>query len=303
VGSVPVLKPREVVALLEAHGFSEVRQRGSHNLLVLRGARDWMTGNVPQYGDLDDHHIVPKSWAKDHALETSIDTILNRTPLTADTNRNVIGDRLPNKYLPELIAASGEATVRATLESHFISPAAFEIVLRDPFTAADFEVFLAERQRTLQEAIEDLLVKERLDLPPQLRELDARIEAVELALRALVDKTLGGDAGKLPSHVRQKVDERFQTAAKKNPALDANHYAALAGRLEYADLRELQDTIASKALWAYFEARFATKETLTKRFDQLADLRNGIRHSRTVDEVTRKEGEAALVWFGQLLGS
>lgn len=30
MGKVPVLKPREVVALLEAQGFSEVRQRGSH---------------------------------------------------------------------------------------------------------------------------------------------------------------------------------------------------------------------------------------------------------------------------------
>jgi predicted RNA binding protein YcfA (HicA-like mRNA interferase family) len=30
VGSVPVLKPREVAALLQAHGFAEVRQRGSH---------------------------------------------------------------------------------------------------------------------------------------------------------------------------------------------------------------------------------------------------------------------------------
>ena len=30
MGSVPVLKPREVVALLEKHGFVEVRQRGSH---------------------------------------------------------------------------------------------------------------------------------------------------------------------------------------------------------------------------------------------------------------------------------
>jgi predicted RNA binding protein YcfA (HicA-like mRNA interferase family) len=30
VGRVPVLKPREVIALLHAHGFSEVRQRGSH---------------------------------------------------------------------------------------------------------------------------------------------------------------------------------------------------------------------------------------------------------------------------------
>jgi len=30
LGALPVLKPRQVVALLEAHGFAEVRQRGSH---------------------------------------------------------------------------------------------------------------------------------------------------------------------------------------------------------------------------------------------------------------------------------
>jgi len=30
VGSLPTLKPREVVALLEGLGFAEVRQRGSH---------------------------------------------------------------------------------------------------------------------------------------------------------------------------------------------------------------------------------------------------------------------------------
>jgi predicted RNA binding protein YcfA (HicA-like mRNA interferase family) len=30
VSRVPVLKPREVVALLERRGFVEVRQRGSH---------------------------------------------------------------------------------------------------------------------------------------------------------------------------------------------------------------------------------------------------------------------------------
>ncbi len=30
MGQLPVLKPREVVALLRAHGFVEIRQRGSH---------------------------------------------------------------------------------------------------------------------------------------------------------------------------------------------------------------------------------------------------------------------------------
>lgn len=275
---------------------------GIFNLLVLRGARDWMAGTVPQYGDLDDHHIVPKRWGKEHDLGSAIDSILNRTPLTADTNRKVINDRLPNEYIPELIAANGEAAVRVILESHFISPTAFDILRRDPFRMEDFEAFLAERQRTLQDAIEDLLVKARLDLPPQLRELDAQIEAAELALRRTIDVALSGDAVRLPPHVLQKIDERVQAAAKKNAALDLNHYQTLGGKLEYANLREVQDAILSKTNWPLFQSRFANKETVAKRFDQLAELRNGIRHSRAVDDISRKEGEAALLWFKQVLG-
>ncbi|MEA2604654.1 MAG: hypothetical protein QOF89_5646 [Acidobacteriota bacterium] len=275
---------------------------GIFNLLVLRGARDWMTGNVPQYGDVDDHHIIPKPWGQNHRLGSLIDTILNKTPLTADTNRKVIRARLPSEYLSELIMASGEKTVRATLESHLISPATFDILLRTPFTPDDFEAFLAERQRTIQDAIEDLLVKERLDLPPQLRELDTQIEEVELGLRRVITEALGRDPDKLPSHALQKAEERIQAAAKKNPAFDLDRYQMLAGKLEYFDLREVEATITNKLLWPLFQSRFATRELLANRFGQLAELRNGIRHSRNVDEITRKEGEAALIWFQQVLG-
>lgn len=274
---------------------------GIFNLLVLRGARDWMTGNVPQYGDLDDHHIVPKKWGQDQKVGSLIDTILNRTPLTADTNRNVIRNRLPNAYLPELIRESGEKTVRETLDSHFISAAAFDILLREPFTTEDFEAFLAERQRTMQDAIEDLLVKQRLHLSPQLRELDVGVEEVERALRAFINAALDGDAEKLPPHILQKVDERIQAAAKRNPALDQDYYRTLSGKLEYSDLRELQDAVSSKSLWERFSANFGTKEGLAVRFSQLAELRNAIRHGRRVDEITRKDGEAALLWFRQVL--
>jgi len=275
---------------------------GIFNLLVIGGARDWMTGGVPQYGDLDDHHIVPKSWGNAEGLGTIIDSILNRTPLTAETNRKVISDHLPNAYLPQLIEESGESAVQATLESHFISPLALDLLLRDPFTPADFEEFLAERQRTIQDAIENLLVKERLDLSVPLRELDAQIEQVEQALRHTIDVTLGGEPSRLPQHVQGNVDERIQAAARKNPALDVEHYQTLIGKLEYCDLREIQDVITSKTLWTAFEAQFVSKEMLATRFGQLARLRNGIRHTRTVDQVTRMDGEAALLWFKQVLG-
>jgi hypothetical protein len=198
-------------------------------------------------------------------------------------------------YVPELIKQNGEPTVRGVLESHLISPAALAILLREPFKSDDYEAFVAERQRTLTEAIENLLIKERLDLPPQLRELDQKVEDVELALRSRISDTLGGDASRLPPHVIQKAEERILAAAKKNAILDPDEYKVLARRLEYCDLRELQDTILSKALWPDFATCFLNREALATKFGQLSEIRNSIRHSRTVDEITRMEGEAAIL--------
>lgn len=274
---------------------------GIFNLLVLQGARDWMTGDIPQYGDLDDHHIVPVSWGNKNLKNNLINSILNRTPLSQETNRHVIGDRLPNAYLPELIKNNGEATVRGILESHFISPKAQEILLRNPFTANNFEDFITERQRTIQEAIENLLIKERLNLPQQLRELDENVERTELALRQEVAAALNNDIARLPEHVQVKVGDRIKRAAKKNAALDVDQMSTMAGMMEYFDLRELQDTMTAKEIWSLFEPRFNNKETLNNKFGQLSELRNSIRHSRTVDEITRKEGEAAILWFGEVL--
>ena len=191
--------------------------------------------------------------------------------------------------------------MRATLESHLISPAAFDILLRNPFTPDDFEAFLPSANARSMDAIEDLLIKERLDLAPQLRELDTQIEEVELRLRKVVRDGLDGDVCRVPSHVREKVAARVDAAVRKSPALDGDHHETLTRQLEYFDLRELQDTITNKPLWPEFEIRFGTKEALAGRFSQLAELRNGIRHSRTVDDVTRKDGEAALLWFKQVL--
>jgi len=136
---------------------------------------------------------------------------------------------------------------------------------------------------------------------PTLRELDVKIERIELDLRKLIDLMLSGDVTRLPSHVQQKTNERIQNDEKKNPVQDTEYYKSLAGKLEFCDLRELQDIIAGKQLWPEFEKVFVNKETMNIKFGQFADLRNGIRHTRTVDEITHKEGEAAILWFEQIL--
>jgi hypothetical protein len=81
---------------------------------------------------------------------------------------------------------------------------------------------------------------------------------------------------------------------------------ALAPEYKWAEFwqpKELEDTIAGKQLWQKFQSLFGTKELLASKFGQLSELRNPLRQGRAVDEVTQKEGEAAIIWFERILGS
>ena len=180
-----------------------------------------------------------------------------------------------------------------------VSPAAFDILLRRPFTRQDFDAFLTERKRAIQDSIESLLVKSRLELPPQLREIDAQIEDVELRLRRLIRTALQDDPTVLPGHVQEKISGRVQAILKTNPGADMADYRTLAAQLEFTDLTELQATILSKVLWPRFMDRFRSKENTTLRFTQLGGLRNSIRHSRQVTEIVLTDGKAAILWFEQ----
>jgi len=139
-----------------------------------------------------------------------------------------------------------------------------------------------------------------MDLSPKLRELDKQIEQIELGMRQLIDTLLGGDKDKIPQHILIKIEERISRAAKKSPVFDIEKYQTTSGVLEFSDLRELQGIITSKSLWNDFQAIFKRKDSLNIKFDQLAELRNSIRHSRSVEDITRKEGEAAILWFDQV---
>ncbi|MDC0886231.1 hypothetical protein OAS19_00355, partial [Altererythrobacter sp.] len=271
--------------------------RAIFNLFVIGGARDWLSGDVPAPEEIDDHHIVPASWGAKNELGKAIDTVLNRAPLSAETNRHWISDKLPNAYLPELIKNSGEAAVRANLESHFVSPRAFDILMRDPFSKDDYREFIEERKRTIMSAIEALLVKERLDLSPDLRELDTDVEAVELRLRRLIARRLTEENLAIPDHIDAKVRDRLDRDRRKGLLEDAEGDDELAQVMQYFDLRELEQLMVAKTSWPAFADVFSSREQLSQRFNQLAELRNSIRHSRSVSQIAQRDGEAALLWF------
>ena len=147
---------------------------GVVNLTILKGARDRIDGSAPNKRELDDHHIVPKAWGRRNGADGSIDSILNRTPLGSATNRDVIRDRLPNEYLPELIEKNGREAMYGVLASHLIPPDAVSTLLRVPFSLEDFEEFLERRQEAIRSAIGKLLPESTE--PPGQEELH-RLEA------------------------------------------------------------------------------------------------------------------------------
>lgn len=130
---------------------------GIISLLVRSGATDWLKDESPGSASTDDHHIVPQSWGKKVGIENKINTILNRTPISAETNRRIIRNRLPNEYLPDLLAHNDESKIREIFRSHFISDEAFAILQKDPFTVDDFDHFISVRESTILDAIRDLM--------------------------------------------------------------------------------------------------------------------------------------------------
>lgn len=127
--------------------------KGLYTLLLKAGASDWRTGNavnVAVYFDdaIDIHHVFPKAWCEKQGLQSKVyDSILNKTPLSARTNR-IIGGYAPSEYLKRL-ASSGNTEVQVISGhgvDHMIDP---ELLHAD-----DFHGFLDRRQQVLMEAVD-----------------------------------------------------------------------------------------------------------------------------------------------------
>jgi hypothetical protein len=132
--------------------------KGLYALLMKNQASDWRSGeqiNVASYFDLaiDIHHIFPKAWCEKNGIEPAdYNTILNKTPLTAQTNR-IIQGRAPSLYLPSLARDAGvtQRTIEAHVATHAADPA---FMLKD-----DFDGFLADRRNRLLRLISEAMGK------------------------------------------------------------------------------------------------------------------------------------------------
>jgi hypothetical protein len=282
------------------------RQQGLYRatiaLTLTRQPRDFHTGapltrELIEARRVDDHHIFPRSYLADIGSGEGGDSVLNRCLIDRNTNIH-IGKKAPSVYLKEIRAALG-AELDSVLASHMLPTGE-----QGPLCDDDFDGFLAWRtERLLDALLEHTGAVGAAPAPVDHKraKLDARLEAVELALRELIVAKLDNEASLVPGHVRQTVNERVGAVSRKNPGHRLARDGRLSEQLDYFDLRDIQELIVAKPTWPLFENVFQTRELLDVRFSQIAELRNAIRHIRTVTDVMIKDGEAAILWFEQAL--
>ena len=133
--------------------------KGLYALLLADGAKDWLSGSkisAITYFDesIDVHHIFPVAWCKKNKKRRrKYNSILNKTPLSARTNR-IIGGEAPSIYIVKLSkkAEVSEKTILSSIETHKVD---ISNLKND-----DFEKHLESRAVALLEQIKKVMSKE-----------------------------------------------------------------------------------------------------------------------------------------------
>ena len=144
--------------LLTLRTRNSAAYKGVYALLLREGARDWMTGeesSIQSYFDesIDIHHVFPQKWCGENDIEPArCDSIINKTPLTARTNRSIGGDA-PSKYLGR-IASGGvpQDVLDGYLRSHLVNP--------EHLRSDDFDHYFSNRQSALLDTIKMVMGKQ-----------------------------------------------------------------------------------------------------------------------------------------------
>lgn len=137
--------------------------KGVNALLMKSGARDFRSGQ--EFGHtnffdeaVDIHHIFPQKWCADHGKDPKkYDSIVNKSPLSARTNR-IIGGVAPSIYLKSLEEGAQDfhGVSASDLNGYLVTHVANPDLLRED----NYEAFLDDRQKALLGLIEGAMKKE-----------------------------------------------------------------------------------------------------------------------------------------------
>ena len=125
--------------------------KGIMTLILENGARDWISDSKMDFesyiGESSDiHHIFPQKYCEDQNYDKDKwNSIINKTPLYASTNR-YIGGVAPSKYIEKIKKKIESDEVSERMESHLLD--------YEKLSSDNFDEFIATRTTKLLDVIE-----------------------------------------------------------------------------------------------------------------------------------------------------
>jgi len=159
--------------------------KGVYALVLGHGAQDWMESKAldkVQYTSLqvDIHHIFPHKWCIDMAIDDERrESIVNKTPLSAVTNRT-IGGAAPSAYLNQL-----QRKAQITPQ-HLNGLLATHLVEGNTLRMDDFDAFFALRREALCQLIEKAMGKA---VPRDLDQGSAQEDSAQFIISDIEEQT------------------------------------------------------------------------------------------------------------------
>ena len=284
--------------------------RGVLSLVALRGARDFFSGDSIELHQLDDHHIFPASFLSGQGVPPDgRNTILNRTLISSDTNRRIIGAKRPSAYLAEMEQQLGGDRVRQLLATHFINDAAIEAMRSD-----DYARFLAEREKSLRAEVVRRCVFSTIgalvepDGEFSVGAEDQRLDRLEAALRDLLDEGLEEVAGDrywkqlVPQDIKSAVKGRISAQQQLHPRAGTPQRVSNRTRLDFCDFSDYETLLLRKDIWPAFESVFLRSGELQRHLTSVRRYRNALKHGREIEPVERLAGQAGILWLERAIG-
>ncbi|MFH1367939.1 MAG: DUF262 domain-containing protein [Elusimicrobiota bacterium] len=151
---IGMIKDLPTIEFKDIQSKSNSKYKGIMALVALKGAKDFNTSqNLENARQNDKDHIFPKSF--NFGSNKYINSVLNMTWMSAETNRNIKKYKKPSVYIKDFISQKynqDENAFANLLETHLISKEAYSLLSSD-----DFEGFLYKREEAIISLIKDIL--------------------------------------------------------------------------------------------------------------------------------------------------
>jgi hypothetical protein len=123
-------------------------------------------------------------------------------------------------------------------------------------------------------------------------------------MRALIRESLNSHAETsywdeyIPSDIKEGVERKIQDDLKRHP-YKREEYERDDVKITFLDIMDYSKIILSN--WQFFNKYFGSKGEVEQHFRALKNYRNPIKHGRDLNEIDKRNGEASVLWFENIL--